>query len=88
MRWAVVDRLRWLRSPILNRELRVLLRSARSFIWLALYLIVLAAAFMMAWSRADPTNRDLTARELFYSIVATQMVFFNLLAPILTAGSL
>jgi ABC-type transport system involved in multi-copper enzyme maturation permease subunit len=75
-------------SPILHRELRTLLRSRRSFFWLALYLVVLIIAFTKAWTTVEAINRDVAARTLFLTIVTTQSVLFYLLAPILTAGSL
>jgi ABC-type transport system involved in multi-copper enzyme maturation permease subunit len=75
-------------SPILNRELRVLLRSRRAFFWLGLYLVVLFVVFTIAWSTVSERNRDTAARSLFFSIIITQTILFNLLAPILTAGSL
>jgi len=75
-------------SPILNRELKALLRSRKSFIWLFLYLAILAITFSTSWSSADATNRDLTARQLFYTVTITQALVFYFLAPILTAGSI
>jgi len=75
-------------SPILNRELRTLLRSRRSFIWLTLFLIILLIAFTIAWSQVEPINRDVAARTLFFTIVFTQGLLFYFLAPILTSGSL
>ena len=81
-------RFRVLDSPILNRELRVLLRSRRAFFWLGLYLLVLFVVFTIAWTTVSETNRDTAARSLFFSIIITQTILFNLLAPILTAGSL
>jgi len=80
--WRVFD------SPILQRELRTLLRSRRSFFWLALYLVVLIIAFSTTWTTVEATNRDVAARTLFAVIVATQSALFFVLAPILTAGSL
>ena len=80
-------------SPILNRELRVLLRSRKSFVWLALFLVVLVIAFTIAWANAETwgrgvLDRDLIARGLFTTIVVTELILFYLLAPILTSGSL
>lgn len=80
-------------SPILNRELRALLRSRKSFLWLALFLVVLVIAFTVAWTNVDEwsggfLDRDIAARGLFTTIVFTQLALFYLLAPILTSGSL
>jgi len=81
-RWGILD------SPILRRELRTLLRSRRSFFWLTLYLVAMLIALTGAWSSVDLRNRDVSARMLFFTIIATQTFLFSLLAPILTAGSL
>ena len=66
-------------SPILNRELRALLRSRKSFLWLALFLVVLVIAFTIAWSDGSseqalvadhvapiPDNPELRAEELAF----------------------
>jgi len=81
-------RLRRWESPILNRELRTLLRSNRSFLWLMFFLLVMAIAFTFAWHNVREEARDVAARNLFYTVTVTQGCLFVFLASVLTAGSL
>lgn len=75
-------------SPILNRELRTLLRSPRSFFWMLLFLSLLLLVFGLRWERLNFQDRDLAARALFKSIGISQAVIFCFLAPILTSGAI
>jgi ABC-type transport system involved in multi-copper enzyme maturation permease subunit len=77
-----------LESPIFNRELKSLLRSKRSFLWMTVYLAVLIIALSIAWSNADFRYRDQAARALFTSLAISQIILFSFLAPVLTSGSI
>jgi ABC-type transport system involved in multi-copper enzyme maturation permease subunit len=81
---------RWWDSPILNRELRSLMRSHRSFLWLLLFLGIMLITFTTAWpASADQVrSRDILSRKLFTVVVVSEGLLFSLLAPILTSGSL
>lgn len=80
-------------NPVLTRELRVLLRNARTFALLAIYVSLLGAVVMSQF----PASHDLTVdgqgrtemgRALFTTFFTAQLVLVLVLVPGLATGAL
>ncbi len=80
-----------LENPVLQRELLVNLRTARAFLLLLAYQILLAAIVYFAWpqvERLDLSSDQEAARQLFDLFFLGQFVLASLMAPSFAAGTL
>ncbi|MBI1247190.1 ABC transporter permease subunit [bacterium] len=80
-----------LENPVLQRELLVNLRTARAFLLLLAYQILLAAIVYFAWpqvERLDLSADQESARRLFDLFFLGQFVLASLMAPSFAAGTL
>jgi len=78
-------------NPVLQRELLVNLRTARSFLLLLAYQILLAAIVYFAWpqvERLDLSADQEAARRLFDLFFLGQFVLASLMAPSFASGTL
>lgn len=80
-----------LENPVLQRELLVNLRTARAFLLLLAYQILLAAIVYFAWpqvERLDLSADQEAARRLFDLFFLGQFVLASLMAPSFASGTL
>ncbi|MGY8769306.1 MAG: ABC transporter permease [Pirellulales bacterium] len=80
-----------LENPVLQRELLVNLRTARSFLLLLLYQVLLAAIVYFAWpqvDRWDPSQSHDEALKLFDLFFLGQFILASMMAPSFAAGAL
>lgn len=78
-------------NPVLQRELLVNLRTARAFILLALYQLMLAAVVLIGWpadQRLDLTSSPPSAKRLVDLFFLGQYVIASLMAPSFAAGAI
>ena len=79
-------------NPVLTRELRVLLRNARTFALLAIYVAILGAADMAQFPAGQELNFDNgradLGRPLFTTFFAAQVVMILVMVPGLATGAL
>ncbi|MHC2067727.1 ABC transporter permease [Bremerella sp. T1] len=80
-----------LENPVLQRELLVNLRTARAFLLLLAYQMLLAAIVYFAWpqvERLDLSTDQEAARRLFDLFFLGQFVLASLMAPSFASGTL
>lgn len=78
-------------NPVLNRELLVNLRTHRSFILLAVYLLVLSAVVYFAWPQEawlDLTENPQSTRNLVNLFFLGNFVLASLMTPSFAAGAI
>lgn len=81
-------------NPILLRELRGRMRTARSFWLLSGFLIVVAGTALLLYaadyasSQGQITGSSDTGRSLFLTLIAAAMITLTFVAPVLAAGSI
>ncbi len=80
-----------LENPVLQRELLVNLRTARSFVLLGAYQVLLAIVVLVAWpadERLDLSSSPPSARRLVDLFFLGQYVIASLMAPSFAAGAI
>lgn len=86
-----LPRMYLLENPVLQRELLVNLRTARAFLLLLAYQMLLAAIVYFAWpqvERLDLSADQEAARRLFDLFFLGQFVLASLMAPSFASGTL
>ncbi len=78
-------------SPFISRELRVLLRTTKSFLILFLFLSILLCIIVMNWPAITYNYLSLSiaqfSRKLFQSIIIAHLIFVVVVVPFLFASA-